>query len=222
MAKVRIHSPPRPARSSSPTCPQSRDKRRSSPTPIAMTDGAPFGIRLPLEKAVHRHDAAPRAGGVAKRRQVTRRLALGVNRLAAALPIASSTKSKSKRKSSPRSLLTKTVRVDPFLLIHEILWRSPLARFMVPHHPFMRGRHPSVGIRQSFSVGQRFLLPRTCSAGIDVGEFRAHENQLRGIVVGPQDSAAETTGSLSSRLSFRASSYRRKSRRPPVQHPSIL
>ena len=37
-----------------------------------------------------------------------------------------------------------------------------------------------------------------------------------------QNSSAKTKGSLSSRLSFVASPYRRKSRRPPVQRPSIL
>jgi hypothetical protein len=44
--------------------------------------------RFPLEESVHRHDASTSAVGLAERRQIAHRLALGVDRLAAAFGIA--------------------------------------------------------------------------------------------------------------------------------------
>ena len=61
------------------------------PNGVAVLHGDGVGLLrllpldgLPLEEAVHRHDAAPLAVGVPEGRQVAHGLALGVDRLAAA------------------------------------------------------------------------------------------------------------------------------------------
>jgi hypothetical protein len=96
MAKVRIHSP-EASSSSSPRCRRCRMARRPS---WRSRVGLLRPLALPLEEAVHRHDAAALAVGIPKGRQVPDGLALGVDRLSTTLRVIAPMRDQAQRNGS--------------------------------------------------------------------------------------------------------------------------
>ena len=110
MAKVRIHSPDAGSFQFSQMPALERG---------ASLHGDRVGLlrllaldRLPLEKAVDRHDAAALAVGLAEGRQVARRLALGVDRFASALRIVAPVGDQSPTQRFERDLAIAVVSPD--------------------------------------------------------------------------------------------------------------